>query len=558
MTHATLSPDTVVATDSRVNILLVDDQPGKLLTYEAMLGSLGENLLVANSGREALELLLKTEITVILMDVSMPDLDGFELAEMIRAHPRYDKTAIIFVSAVHLTDLDRLKGYHSGAVDYVSVPVIPDLLRAKVRVFIDLYRKTREAEQLTRELERRVQERTAELEASMQRQSALAEQLLYADRRKDEFLALLAHELRNPLAPVQNVVNIMQMKEIDDPEMRWCCNVLERQLRQLTRLVDDLMDVSRITHGKITLQREPVRLDEIIQNALEACRPLIDSHKHTVNVTMPEGVVQLTGDAARLTQVISNLLNNAAKYQRPNGVIDIILESVAGYACVTIRDRGIGMPPELLHDVFDLFAQGERTVDRSQGGLGVGLSLVKTLVEMHGGSVEARSDGIGKGSEFVVRLPLEGTTVRAISPMPDVRVAGKARNILIVDDNRDSAESMASLLQLHGHQVQVCFDGYTALEQVAVSAPSVMLLDLGLPGIDGYDVCRKIREQGLSNMQVIAMTGFGQERDQQRSHAAGFNSHTVKPLNIDALLTLLDALPEPGALRTSSHRCAAE
>lgn len=527
-----------------VNILLVDDQPGKLLTYEAMLSSLGENLIVANSGREALEHLLKTEITVILMDVSMPDLDGFELAEMIRAHPRYDRTAIIFVSAVHLTDLDRLKGYDSGAVDYVSVPVIPDLLRAKVRVFTDLYRKTREAEQLTRELERRVQERTAELEASMQQQSALAEQLLYADRRKDEFLALLAHELRNPLAPVQNVVSIMRMKQIDDPEMRWGCNVIERQLKQLTRLVDDLLDVSRITHGKILLQPGSVRLREIIQNALEACGPLIDSYQHSVNIMLPDTEVELSGDAARLTQVLSNLINNAAKYQRANGVIDIGVRLVGGFACISIRDRGIGMPVGLLHEVFTLFAQGERSLAYSHGGLGVGLSLVKTLVEMHGGTVEARSDGLGCGSEFVVKLPLE-SAIRLESPLAPVRPTVHPRRVLVVDDNRDSAESMAALLQLHGHVASVCYDGNSALEQISAEQPSVLLLDLGLPDIDGYEVCRKVRELGFADIQIIAMTGFGQKRDLQRTKISGFNSHTVKPLNIEALLRLVEAHPAP-------------
>jgi CheY-like chemotaxis protein len=260
----------------RVNILLVDDQPAKLLTYESMLAELGENLIKANSAREALDQLLKNEITVVLMDVSMPDIDGFELAEIIRGHPRYQKTAIIFVSAVHLTDLDRLKGYASGAVDYVSVPVVADLLRAKVSVFTELYRKTREYERLTRELELRVSERTAELEAAILSQEALARRLREADHRKDEFLALLAHELRNPLASVRNAASIMRMKEPQDQELMWCRQVIERQADQLTRLVDDLLDVSRITQGKIKLRMQTLDLAEVVSCAVETTRSLVE------------------------------------------------------------------------------------------------------------------------------------------------------------------------------------------------------------------------------------------------------------------------------------------
>jgi len=285
-------------TFEKVNILLVDDQPGKLLAYEAMLSDLGENLIKASSGREALEHLLKTEITLVLMDVSMPDLDGFELAEIIRQHPRYEKTAIIFVSAVHLSDLDRLKGYESGAVDYVSVPVVPELLRAKVTVFAALYRKTREAARLTAELERRVAERTAELEASVARQIDLAEQLLEADRRKDEFLGLLAHELRNPLAPIRNAASIMQMKGLNDPELIWCHDVIERQAKQLTRLVDDLLDVSRITKGKIRLRTEPLDLRDVVRDAVETSRPLIDEMGHQLTVEVPETPLLVRGDPA--------------------------------------------------------------------------------------------------------------------------------------------------------------------------------------------------------------------------------------------------------------------
>src|ERR1041385_7103205 len=366
--------------NDKVNILLVDDQPGKLLSYEAILADLGENLIKASSGREALELLLKNDITVVLIDVSMPELDGFELAEIIRGHPRYQKTAIIFVSAVHLTDSDRLMGYERGAVDYVSVPIVPELLRAKVSVFAELYRKRREAEELTRDLEQRVTERTAALEAAIARQTELADQLRIADRRKDEFLALLAHELRNPLAPLRNAINILQLKESDDPDVLWCQGVIERQSVQLTRLVDDLLDVSRITLGKIKLRLQPLELASVVARAVETSRPLIDAHRHELIVTLPDGPIRVEGDRARLTQVIANLLNNAAKYQNDGGTIALTVEREASAAVITVRDRGIGISTDMLQEIFELFTQGERTLDRAQGGLGIGLSLVKTVV----------------------------------------------------------------------------------------------------------------------------------------------------------------------------------
>jgi signal transduction histidine kinase len=526
----------------KVNILLVDDQPGKLLTYEAMLGELGENLIKANSGREALEHLLKTDITVVLMDVSMPELDGFELAEIIREHPRYQKTAIIFVSAVHLTDLDRLKGYASGAVDYVSVPVIPELLRAKVSVFAELYRKTRESERLNRELEQRVAERTAELEASTARQTELAEQLRQADRRKDEFLALLAHELRNPLAPVRNAVTIMRMKKWEDPELTWCRDVIERQATQLTRLVDDLLDVSRITRGKITLRLERLDLATVIEAAVETSRPVIDAQQHELMVSLPKDRVRIEGDLTRLTQVVANLLNNAAKYQNERGRIELTARCEDGVAVISVRDQGVGIPPDMLAHVFELFSQGERAPDRAQGGLGIGLSLVKNLVEMHGGTVGASSGGLGKGCEFVVHLPCVVAEPEALtSRAPDLAsiAGGPSLRVLVVDDSKDAAESLAKLLRLAGHEVLVAHDGQDALDLAAAQRPAVMLLDIGLPGMDGYEVCRRMRQQGFADARIIAVTGYGQERDRQRSREAGFDSHTVKPVDPSELMTLV-------------------
>ena len=392
-------------TTEKVNILLVDDQPGKLLTYQAMLSELGENLIMANSGREALEILLKTDVRIVLMDVSMPDVDGFELAEIIRQHPRYQKTAIIFVSAVHLTDVDVLKGYESGAVDYVSVPVVPELLRAKVRVFAELYRKSEALERFNRELEQRVAERTEELEAAAAKQVELTQYLRQVDRRKDEFLAQLSHELRNPLAGMRNATTLLRYKVANDPELLWCHDVIDRQSKQLIRLVDDLLDVSRITRGKINVKLEPVDLSTTVGQAVETSQPIITGRRHQLDLSLPSAPVVVQADAARLTQVIANLLNNAAKFQDEGGRIELKADRDGVNAIIAVRDYGIGMTEEMVAQVFELFWQAERDWHRSHDGLGIGLSLVKQLVELQGGTVTAASAGLGQGSEFTVRLP---------------------------------------------------------------------------------------------------------------------------------------------------------
>jgi len=418
---------------------------------------------------------------------------------------------------------------------------VPELLRAKVTVFAALYRKTREAERLTAELERRVAERTAELEAAVARQIDLARQLLDADRRKDEFLALLAHELRNPLAPIRNAVNIMHMKGLDDPDLIWCHDVIERQAKQLTRLVDDLLDVSRITKGKIRLRTEQLDLRDVVRDAVETSRPLIDEMGHQITVEMPETPLLVRGDPARLTQVVANLLNNAAKYQMENGTIMVRIEHDGTDSVIVVKDGGIGITRESMPRIFDLFAQGERAPDRAAGGLGIGLSLVKQIVELHGGTVRAESPGPGLGSEFVVHLPasIDSLTTQADGTSAAVLSVDAPRRILVVDDNVDAAESMAMLLRLRGHEVVVAHNGEDALRLAGERPPSVVLLDIGMPGMDGYEVCRRFRTSGLGEMRIIAMTGFGLEQDRQRSKEAGFDAHTVKPVAIAELVKLL-------------------
>ena len=518
----------------KVSILLVDDQPAKLLTYEAILKELGEKLIKARTAREALEHLLKEEIAVILMDVSMPDVDGFELARLIRQHPRCQRTAIIFVSAVHLSELDRLRGYETGAVDYVPVPVVPEVLRAKVSVFVDLYRKTRQLERLNADLEGRVTRRTQELEAS----SAL---LRDSDRRKDEFLAVLAHELRNPLAPIRNALALLKVRGVLGAEAAWSRDVIERQVDQLTRLVDDLLDVSRVSSGKIKLQTETVDLAAVVRAGIETSRPFIEARKHALLLRAPESPVWVSGDPVRLTQVVANVLNNAAKFQDEGGKITVTVAQEGPDASVRIADRGIGIPRHTLPRVFDLFAQAEKPIDRAHSGLGIGLSLVKTLVELHGGTVTADSAGLGEGSEFTIRLASAMQDVRARSgeslPLRSAQAAGQT--VLVVDDNRDAATSLAQLLDLDGYRTQVAHDGHEALRMAEAKPPEIVLLDLGMPELSGFDVCRALRARGHREAFIVAVTGYAQEEDRRRSREAGFDAHLVKPVHPDVLAKLL-------------------
>jgi signal transduction histidine kinase len=532
--------------DQRVSILLVDDQPAKLLSYQAILNDLGENLITANSATEALDQLLRTEVAVVLVDVCMPDLDGFELAGMIRQHPRFQKTAIIFVSAVHMTELDRLRGYECGAVDYVPVPVVPELLRAKVSVFAELYRKTRQLERLNLELESRVRERTAELEASTARLKDSEEALREADRRKDEFLAMLAHELRNPLAPIRTAVQLMRFKELPDEQRARARDVIDRQVEQLVRLIDDLMDVSRITRGMITLQREPVDLTAVIARAVETTRPLIDSRGQQLAIQLPRRVIKVEGDATRLTQVIGNVLHNAAKYTPEQGKIRLRLRTEGGAAVVTVSDTGIGIPQEMLGDVFDLFTQVNRAPDRSPGGLGIGLALVRRIVEMHGGSVEAASEGTDRGTEITIRLQLlceESAAPTRDAGSPERPDALPVRRILVVDDNKDAASLIALLLKLAGQDVRVAHDGIEALEVAASQIPDVVLLDLAMPRLNGYETAKRIREEPWGrDVALVALSGWGQRQDRDRTSRAGFSAHLVKPVGEAELLAVLAEL----------------
>src|SRR4051812_134995 len=650
--------------EDKANILVVDDLPEKLLVFSSILEELGQNLVTVRSGSDALREVLAREFAVILLDVNMPDIDGLETAKLIRQYKKSAHTPIIFITA-YADEMQTAQGYSLGAVDYILSPVRPDVLRSKVKVFVELFQmqqRTRamaeaEAARLAAEesnrranflahashelgasldLEQgmrrlldllvphvadvaavtvdrgggqfatlsapsteyvpeplrealrsvladglvqqdaggggltatlchplRIADRTigavalgyagrqprdhvmleelasraaialdhARLYSSLQRSR---EELEDASRRKDEFLAMLSHELRNPLAPIRNAVELMRRVGSPEARLTMARDVIDRQVTQLARLVDELLDVSRISQGKIVLRKEPVELAKIVAHSVETVRPMVDVREQRLSVEVSAHPVWLMGDFARLSQVVANLLNNASKYTPEGGHLRLTATGGEGFATITVEDNGTGIEAELLPRVFELFVQGDRGLDRAQGGLGIGLTLVKRLVELHQGKVHAESPGPGKGASFRITLP----SISAVQPLaapskPEItspQVYG--RRVLVVDDNLDAAESTAAFLRLEGHEVKTVGDGTEALASVPVFAPHVIVLDIGLPGLDGYAVARQLRERGDTNhILLIAMTGYGQREDRERAMTAGFDYHFVKPTN---------------------------
>ena len=365
-----------------------------------------------------------------------------------------------------------------------------------------------------------------------------------ADRRKDEFLAMLAHELRNPLAPISNAVQVLGLAERDPVALRAARETLERQVGQMGRLVDDLLDVSRVTRGRIELRRERIDLAPVVRQAVEATHALYESMGQELSVDLPRQPIHVEADPARIAQVIGNLLNNACKYTDKGGHIRLSVAREGADAVLRVKDDGIGIDPAQIPRLFEMFNQVESSLERSRGGLGIGLTLARTLVEMHGGTIVARSEGIGKGSEFVVRLPVVVDAPRAAAGGPKATAPVVPRRVLVVDDNEDGAASMAMLLRLQGHETHVAHDGEQAIVQAERLRPDVVLLDIGLPAMNGYEACRRIRASGWGQeLMLIAVTGWGQDEDLRRSREAGFDAHLVKPVPPDALARLLSSLP---------------
>ncbi len=689
----------------KAKILVVDDLPEKILVYRAILDELGEEIIAARSGEEALKLVLNHEFAVILLDVNMPGLDGFETAALIRKRKRSAHTPIIFVTAF-ADELRASEGYAHGAVDFILAPVVPDILRAKVKVFVELFR-------MTETVRRHMEERIALSEERTRREAAeeanrrlgflahakeivgqsldpqvtshqilrvvvprLAERALliqknvpggdwqaqdanfqdgdvaikmlscldslpaawrqtieqvaeysgphatmgrsppsepqtlmlplpgrerasgvlvlagsasdrtwsgpdltmvealasrcgialdnarlhtevqHADRQKNEFLSMLAHELRNPLAPIRSAVDVLRLRGNDQPDVNWARDIIDRQVTHLVRLVDDLLDVSRITRGKIRLNQERIAVADIVAAAVETSRPVISAGSHCLEVSLPDRRLELEGDRTRLAQVLANLLNNAAKYTPAGGTITLDVRNIESDAVIRVRDTGMGIPPEMLGKIFDLFAQVDRSLDRSQGGLGIGLTLVRMLVEMHGGSVRVASDGPGKGSEFTVRLPLLASAMpqEGDPPAPDLPAAVMAKlRVLIVDDNHDAADTLARFFGHSGHETRVVYDGLDALAAADEFSPHAIVLDLGLPGIDSFSVARELRRRPLlGQATLVAVSGYGQEDFVRKSQEAGFDRHFAKPVDATLLLAELHRLAlaaRPGPAR---------
>jgi len=674
----------------RTNILIVDDLPDKQLVYQSILEELGQNLVTAQSGAEALKQVLRQEFAVILLDVNMPGMDGFETAALIRKRKKSAHTPIIFVTAF-ADDFHIAQGYAHGAVDFIPSPVVPDVLRSKVRVFVELFRMTQQVKQQAKErlalqeerLKRTAAEDTNRRLAFLARASgvlgrsldavatardlarlplpfladasvvmlaagaepalviqaqvdgsgeslleeavspdvlpahladriervlatgvteaydplhpeanvpptvgiwplmargkpiaalalltgpsgrscgaaevAMAETLASrgaialdnarfhfdlqeADRRKDDFLAMLAHELRNPLGPIRNAVHVLQLAGPDNPTLTQAREMIDRQVTHMARLVDDLLDATRIARGKILVRKEGCDLRQIVVQTAEDYRSVFEASGIHFAVEAGEQPVWIQGDPTRLAQLIGNLLHNAHKFTDPEGRVKVSLsvDDTEQAARLTIQDTGIGIDRAVLARLFEVFTQADRSLDRSRGGLGLGLALVKGLVEMHGGNVRAASAGAGQGAEFTVTLPLSGTATAQAVAGADDQLNGKACRVLVIEDNRDAAESVRMLLALAGHEVQTAHTGQAGLETAHRFRPQVVLCDIGLPGgMNGYQVCRALREDpALASTYVIALTGYGRDEDQRQSHEAGFDLHLTKPVDYDVL-----------------------
>jgi signal transduction histidine kinase len=502
-------------------VLLVDDRRENLVAMEAALAGDDVRLRLAASGREALELLLREEVALALVDVQMPDMDGFELAELMRGTARTRGIPIIFVTA-GIADRTRVfRGYESGAVDFLAKPIDLHVLRSKVQVFLELDRQRRQLVQRVEALGR--------AEA----------QLREADRQKDAFLASLSHEMRNPLMPILTSLYVLDRVPAGSDQSRRALEVVNRQVRQLTRLVDDLLDVTRISNGKIALQRAGVDLVSVVRATVADHRGQFAAANIGFEEELPESPLPLHADAARVSQIVGNLLANASKFTPSGGHVRLRLAREDGHAVLSVADDGAGLADETLGRLFQPFAQADRTLDRSRGGLGLGLAIVKALVEQHGGHVEARSDGVDRGSTFIVRLPLvEAHELAAPAPRPAPKAACR---VLLVEDNVDGAQQLWETLALMGHEVRMVHDGAEALAAARAFRPHLVICDIGLPGLNGYEVARRLRrEPGLEHVRLVALSGYALPQDRERSLEAGFDAHFAKPPSVEMLERMLD------------------
>jgi signal transduction histidine kinase len=494
-------------------ILNVDDTDAARYAKSRILTHAGFSVIEAASGGEALKRAKAEKPDLVLLDVKLPDINGFEVCRRLKEDPSTQMVLVLQTSASYIASSDKIRALDGGADNYLFEPIEPEELVANVRALLRL--------------------------------GHVEKELREVDRRKNEFLAILAHELRNPLGPIRNAVELLRQLAPSVPAAQENARqVIVRQTDHMTRLVDDLLDVSRITQGKITLRQEPVELKAFIHTAFETAAPMIETRRHKFIVNLPQQEIWIKGDSVRLAQIVGNLLHNAAKFTSPSGELEVRAEQAGGSVIIQVRDNGIGISSESVPVIFDLFSQAEHAPDRVQDGLGIGLSLVKTLVELHGGSVKAMSPGIGQGSTFELQLPvmqlgLELTTTSTATTSSQVN----RRRIHVVDDNVDSVDIICSLLELNGHDVQKSYDGATAIESARCSPPDIIILDIGLPDMTGFELAVQLRKlPGMDNVILIALTGYGQEEDKKRALDAGFNHHLTKPVTLNTLVRTIQEL----------------
>ncbi|HEV2950319.1 MAG TPA: ATP-binding protein [Gemmataceae bacterium] len=464
---------------------------------------------------------------------------GWSLPEVVRDY-----------QILRLVILDFLEETLHRPMDGREILAIGLALDEAIAASVVMYVKGRN--QFLSQLEDKRTEQDRQYQKQLQQQ---ADALKEADRRKNEFLAMLSHELRSPLAPMRTALQILKLKGPQDPELIWTRDVIARQVEQMTRMVDDLLDISRITRGLIQLQKEPVELAVVVERAVEMARPLIDARKHQLTVVLsPPAPVWLNADSVRLVQAITNLLHNSAKYTDEGGQIELTARREGDDVVIKVRDNGVGISSELLPRVFEPFTQDERALDRSQGGLGIGLALVKSLTELHGGKVQAFSAGQGQGSEFLLQLPAMKEAPPPASQLEqESHVSASSRKILVVDDSLDGARSLSMLLEILGHEVRTVHDGPMALAEAEKFLPEVVLMDIGLPGMDGFEVARRMRQDhGMKDTTLVAITGYGQDEDRRRSHEAGFDAHLVKPIDPKDLNHLLASFGTKAKIQQAS------
>ncbi|HWG28985.1 MAG TPA: response regulator [Steroidobacteraceae bacterium] len=555
---------------TRAQILIVDDLPEKRLVYSSLLEDIDADLVTASSGTEALKCVLRTEFAVILLDVNMPDIDGLETASLIRKHRNGRNTPIIFITA-YADEMQTVRGYELGAVDYILSPVIAPVLRTKVRVFVELFRAHAALSLANQELESRVAERTRELqstnerleaeivrrrraqaerEETLEREKVLRVEAEGLSRLKDEFLATMSHELRTPLNAIFGWITLLRTRQLDEPTQARALETIERNARSQKRLIEDLLDASRIVTGKVSLELVSVDPRRVVEAALDAMLPAAQTKGLTLVPQLDTRTGLVHGDFARLQQVVCNLLSNAIKFTASGGRVEVSLTRTGKMAQISVQDSGQGIKAEFLPHVFDRFRQEDGSISRRHGGLGLGLAIVRHLVELHAGSVEAHSEGEGAGARFVIHLPLRASSaassIAVDAPIGRAVAATLAGvRILVVDDEIEARELMSRILQDFGAEVALADSGHSALSMLFERRPHVLLADLGMPGMDGFALIEQVRALdpefgGLT--PAVAVTGYTSPQDRLRALQSGYQNHIAKPVEPEELAIVIASL----------------